>query len=185
MKIKPTTRRGGVVMELDRRDDRLLEKSAKAAEAAPFKLKEILVPIDFSESSLKALHYALPLAEKFGARVTLINVIEPRFSPEEMMMPSEMLELKSELVKGAWDRLETLAHEAIKPAITSTTAVEVGRPYEEIVAAAKKHKTDLIIIATHGRTGLRHFLIGSTAERVVRHAPCPVLTVREREHDFV
>jgi universal stress protein A len=185
MKIKPMTRPGGVVMELDRGDDRLMENSVKAVAAAPFKLKEILVPVDFSESSMKALQYALPMAEKFGARISLIHVVEPKFAPEEMMAPSEMLELKGELVKSGWQRLESVCHQSITPDIASTTIVEVGRPYEEIVAAAKKYKTDLIIIATRGHTGLKHFFIGSTAERVVRHAPCPVLTVREREQDFV
>jgi universal stress protein A len=185
MKIKPTTRPGRVVMELDRRDEWLLESSAKTAAAAPFKLKEILVPIDFSESSLKALQYALPMAEKFGAHITLFHVIEPRFGPADMMAPAEILEVEGDLVRAGWQKLELLCHQSIKPAITSSSLVEMGRPYEEIVAAAKTHKTDLIIIATHGHTGLKHFFIGSTAERVVRHAPCPVLTVREREHDFV
>jgi universal stress protein A len=69
--------------------------------------------------------------------------------------------------------------------MVADTVVEIGRPYEQIVAAAKTHNIDLIIIATRGYTGLKHLFIGSTAERVVRHAPCPVLTVREREQDFV
>ena len=185
MKIKPTSKPGRVVVELDRRDDRLMEKSLQAGATSPFKLKAILVPIDFSESSLKALRYALPLAENFGAKITLIHVVEPRISPEEMVLSSDIVELRNVLVKDGWQKLKSLCHQTIKPAIASDTVVKVGRPYEEIVAAAKTHKADLIIIATRGYTGLKHFFIGSTAERVVRHAPCPVLTVREREQDFV
>jgi universal stress protein A len=185
MKIKPTSKPGRVVVELNRRDDRLLEKSLAAAEASPLKLKEILVPIDFSLPSMKALRYALPMAENFGARITLLHVVEPMIQPDELVAPSEIVEVRSARVKSAWQKLETLGHQTIKPAIDSDTVVEVGRPYEEIVAAAKARKTDLIIMATRGHTGLKHLLVGSTAERVVRHAPCPVLTVREPEHDFV
>ena len=180
MKIKPSL---GPV--LNRPDEQLPTKSAKAAETSPFKLKEILVPTDFSEASMKALQYALSLAEKFGARITLIHVVKPISNSGGMMVPSEILEMKGALVKSGWKKLESLCNQTIKSAIASNTVVEVGKPYVKIVAAAKTHKTDLIIIATHGYTGLKHFLIGSTAERVVRHAPCPVLTVREPEQDFV
>jgi universal stress protein A len=73
----------------------------------------------------------------------------------------------------------------VDKSITSEELVHIGRPYEEIITVAKEHKADLIIIATHGRSGLKHAFLGSTAERVVRHAPCPVLVVREREREFV
>ncbi|MDB6067980.1 MAG: putative universal stress protein [Pedosphaera sp.] len=185
MKIRPTEKPGRVVVELNRRDDRLMEEIGKAPATPPFKLKEILVPIDFSEPSLKALRYALPMAEKYGARITLIHVIEPAFNSAEMMEPSEMIDMKSAQVKAGWQKLQALCDQVDAASVTMGSAVEVGKPFEAIVAAAKTRKADLIIIATHGYTGLKHFFIGSTAERVVRHAPCPVLTVREQEQDLV
>ena len=74
---------------------------------------------------------------------------------------------------------------ARRASIGAEALVRAGQPYYEITTAAKELDVDLIVITTHGRTGLKHALLGSTAERVVRHAPCPVLTVREREHDFI
>jgi nucleotide-binding universal stress UspA family protein len=87
--------------------------------------------------------------------------------------------------KNACECLEALARKELKPAIQSATLVRSGSAFNEIVAVARELQIDLIIIATHGYSGLKHFLLGSTAERVVRHAPCPVLVVRDREHDFV
>ena len=85
MKIKPTTQRGRVVFEMNSRDERLLADGSvrTKTEASPFELKNILVPIDFSDYSLKALQYALPFAEKHGARITLIQVIEPVYYPPD------------------------------------------------------------------------------------------------------
>jgi universal stress protein A len=83
------------------------------------------------------------------------------------------------------ERLETLSRAVKASNIESESSQRLGTPYEEIVKVAKEMEVDLIIIATHGYTGLKHFLLGSTAERVVRLAPCPVLVVREEERDFV
>ena len=78
-----------------------------------------------------------------------------------------------------------MANQQMPVKLLADSLVRVGHPYQEITQAAQELKADLIVIATHGYTGLKHILLGSTAERVVRHASCPVLTVREREHDFV
>lgn len=187
MKIKPASRKGEVVLELNHQDDRLIEESVKAAERknSPFRLKDILVPIDFSGPSQKALEYAIPFAEKFGATITLIHVVEPRLYPEDVVMPPELEDIHISMLKKTRERLEALRREKINPGLPSKAVVQMGIPYQQISAAAKALKTDLIIIATHGYSGLKHFFLGSTAERVVRHSPCPVLTVREGEHDFV
>jgi nucleotide-binding universal stress UspA family protein len=184
MKIKPANKPGRVTFELNRRDDRLLAKAAENG-ASPFKLKQILVPVDFSGPSQKALQYALPLAKKFGAKITLLHVVEPVIYPESVVVPPELEEMNLHLMKDSRERLELLRRTTVDPAISSKPKVLLGKPWQEIVNAARSIPADLIIVATHGYTGLKHFFIGSTAERVVRHAPCPVLTVREREHDFV
>jgi nucleotide-binding universal stress UspA family protein len=146
-------------------------------------LKSILVPIDFSEISKKALHYAVKFAEQFGARITVLNVIEPVATPDFAYHP---LMLEADKAKeAARTRLETLCSGMkISQSLLDKPLTRYGTPFAEICDAARKLKVDLIIITTHGYTGLKHVLMGSTAERVVRHAPCPVLTVREKEHEF-
>lgn len=149
-------------------------------------IKTILVPIDFSRQSMKALHYALSFAEQYGARLLLLNVVEPAVYPTELgYIPSEIEALQASIMSSARDKLQQLAREQLPGDIPAEQQLRVGAPYLEITAAAREWDVDMIVIATHGYTGLKHVLLGSTAERVIRHAPCPVLTVREREHDFV
>jgi nucleotide-binding universal stress UspA family protein len=147
-------------------------------------VKSILVPVDFSDTSKKALHYALRFGEQFGARITLLHVIEPVATPDFAYHP---LLLEADKAKqAAKARLEALCSQlGIQARLVERTLTRYGTPFAEICDAARKLKVDLIIITTHGYTGLKHVLLGSTAERVVRHAPCPVLTVREKEHEFV
>jgi nucleotide-binding universal stress UspA family protein len=188
MKIKPVPRQKKITVELKRSDDRLLEKSAAAARAAtsPFRLNKILVPVDFSDFSAKALDYALAFADQFGARLVLLHVVEPAVYPESYMLVATALDdLSRDLLRGAQQKLGELSQARIGDRVPSESLVRLGRPYSEIAAAASELDVDLIILATHGYTGLKHVLLGSTAERVVRHAPCPVLTVRDPEHEFV
>lgn len=177
MKIKPTSKRGSVLVELNRGDERLLEST-------PFKLKKILVPIDFSDQSLKALRYAVPFAEQFGATLFLTHVVEPTGLVNDL--PDVAIALARENQPDAVKtRLTALADSEIEPLIPVKVEVRSGKPFDEIVTLAKTLDIDLIIIATRGNTGLKHIFLGSTAERVVRRAPCPVLVVREKEREFV
>ncbi len=146
-------------------------------------LRHILVPVDFSAPSEKALKYAARFAEQFGSKITLVHVIQPMVYPADFGYPPTVVDTLDEAVRQQIE--ERLAALAKKTGPGTQSLVRVGQPYFEIAAAAEELEVDLIIITTHGRTGLKHVLLGSTAERVVRHAPCPVLTVREREHDFV
>lgn len=152
---------------------------------AELKLASILVPIDFSARSKKALAYALPFAKQFGAKLILLHVVEPVVTPD--FATSFPLAIESDKVEAASKgRLERIVkQQAIDPKLVEKTLVRQGSPFREIVDAARTLKSDLIIISTHGYTGLKHALLGSTAERVVRHAPCPVLVVREHEREFV
>ena len=157
----------------------------KPSEAARsrFLLKRILVPVDFSACSLKALRYAVPFAERFGADIYLLNVIEPGpfndFSSMPLMVPEE------ELLADAQQRLLKLAENEIEELVPVNAQVRSGRAAHEIVELAKSLRIDLIILGTHGHTGLKRVLMGSTTEQVVRQAHCPVFVVREVEHEFV
>lgn len=150
------------------------------------KLKRILVPIDFSPLSKKALQYALRFAEEFRAGLTLLHVIEPDVPPAfDRLMIARPISPNGTHTKCA-TRLKVLASSmAIRATNYVQSSVRTGLPAHEIVEAAKEFDVDLIVIATHGYTGWKHFAIGSTAERVARAAPCPVLVVREKEHEFV
>lgn len=145
---------------------------------AGLNLKSILAPIDFSPPSKKALEYAVAVAEQFGAQVNLLHVVEP--IPTRDFANSFPLMMESDkVIAECKGRLQLLVkQQAIDPNVVDRTVVTEGRAYNEIVKSANNLKVDLIIIATHGYTGLKHAVLGSTAERVVRHAPCPVLVVR-------
>ena len=159
--------------------------SAPAAALTPmqFHIAKILVPIDFSEHSQKALRYALAFASQFDAEVTLVHIVEQMVYPGDWMYPplavSDFATEKREQMIG---RLRTLdAGSGIK----TQHMVRLGRAWQEVTEIAREQKSDLIILATHGYTGLKHVLLGSVAEKIVRHAPCPVLSVRPEERDFL
>lgn len=144
-----------------------------------FALKRILVPIDFSDCSIKALKYAAPLARQTGATLTLIHVFK------RVSVAADILDMETNLCEYDDRELRELAQREIGGQSGINFLVGAGMPSHEIVRAAKDVEADLIVISTHGRTGLNHLIMGSTAEAVVRHAPCPVLVVREREREFV
>jgi len=148
------------------------------------KIKRILVPVDFSAPSLKALEYALPFAEQFGATLCLVHVVEPASFVQDLRnLPLAVTD--EEAASGAKAKLIALARKETGPLIPVKPQVRIGKPFLEIANAAKDLNADLIIIATHGFTGLKHTILGSTAELVVRYAPCPVLVVRQRKHGCV
>ena len=148
------------------------------------RLKRILAPIDFSPASQNAFKYALRLAEEFGGELTLLYVLEPESMTGFVAIPEATAFVEGDIV-AAGKNLRSLIAAAYKGnGKRPHWKLRVGIPSHEIVEAAKEMDVDLIIIATHGYTGWKHFCIGSTAERVVRAAPCPVLVVREKEHQF-
>jgi nucleotide-binding universal stress UspA family protein len=150
-------------------------------------VQRILCPVDFSDSSDHAMRYASALAETFGAELTLLHVVAPVMAalPGETALPDTMLANIDELVDACRERLEQIVGKLAASGLTVQHKVMNGVPFIEIIRYARDAKTDLIVMGTHGRTGLGHLLIGSVAERVVRKSPCPVLTVKHPEHEFV
>ena len=167
-------------------------ESGQSPETMPFlDLKKILVPTDFSKNAEKALIYAVRLALRNNSSLILFHVFElPEFVRQ---LPPDFSYDSNEDTKKQLDtakqrcaeKLETVARNVRKNNMKIETLQRLGVPYEEIVDVATELAVDLIVIATHGYTALKHFLLGSTTERVVRLAPCPVLVVREGERDFV
>jgi nucleotide-binding universal stress UspA family protein len=151
--------------------------------SSPIQIRSILVPIDFSPESEKALAYAVPLAKLCGAKLTLLHVLEPVATPDFAAFPLAMD--NDSAVRACRIRLERVASDLKLRSLAEKFLVRNGRSFNEITSAARTLKVDLIVISTHGRTGLKHVLMGSTAEKVVQHAPCPVLVVRPKEREFV
>lgn len=163
------------------------KRKAPVIELVPlrFKIRKILVPIDFSEPSQQALHYARPFAEQFGASLTLLHVMEPVSYPADFgYLPAMPQEAETQRLNELEDRLREMAAK-LGTTVPLNCTVRIGRVWKEVVDMAKAQNTDLIIVATHGYTGLKHALLGSVAEKVLRHAPCPALVVRTEEHEFL
>lgn len=142
-------------------------------------VREILIPTDFSKSSRMAVDYGIQVALKFSSQIHLLNVIQP-LPPLAGDFPVASPEL---LVGGSPSQqiqplLGTLSDELVKMGIPVVTHCREGFAFDEILLLAKEQKIDLIVMGTHGLTGLSHVLLGSVAEKIVRNAPCPVLTVR-------
>jgi universal stress protein A len=152
--------------------------------SALLSIGKILVPSDFSPASENAFKYALRFGQEFGADLFLVHVLPPPLAPTFPGEPATLVFPKSESA-SARKSLRAWVDSARAVGVNATVGIRNGMPEYEIVEAAKEHDVDLVIIATHGYTGWKHFCIGSTAERVVRAAPCPVLVVREKEHEFV
>ena len=143
-------------------------------------IKKVLVPIDFSDYSKSALKYAVNFAKSFNAEIILIYVVEPVIYPPDFSMGQiAMPSINTEWDDRAKEELQKLAKSEIVGTENVKTIIKTGKPFVEIIETAKEENVDLIIIATHGRSGVEHILFGSTAEKVVRKAPCPVLTLRE------
>jgi len=145
-------------------------------------LSKLLVPVDFSEPAKKAIHYAKTFADQFGATITLIHAAEPlAYPPDFAVVPLLPPDAEEVRIQELQRQLEALAHEV---GGNTKALVLPGRAWQTIVDHAKADGTDIIVLSTHGYTGFKHALLGSVTEKIVRHAPCPVLVVRDEEHDF-
>jgi nucleotide-binding universal stress UspA family protein len=150
-------------------------------------IKKILVPIDFGDDAHPAFEYAVMLARTFGASLDLFHVWKPpALVPMQMLVvpePGAVPRAADDVARSmAEARLDELAAEARKLGVAHVVRrVGVGDPAHDICDLARSGRFDLVVMGTHGRTGVVHALLGSVAEKVVRRAPCPVLTVRSSE----
>lgn len=153
------------------------------SEPSHLTIDKILVPLDFGEPSLRALAYAQGLAERFRSSLHLLHVVPDPYlpspyapmAPDVPIVPRGFLD---ELVKNARKRIEEVLPGTDREAFRASTAVKIGDARTMILEHAAAESVDLIVMGTLGRKGAAHLFLGSVAERVVRAAPCPVLTVR-------
>jgi nucleotide-binding universal stress UspA family protein len=177
MKIRTSRASRNVIFEVGKNSD------LPPVGIPELQVKRILVPVDFSDCSRKAFHYAVHFARQFNAELVLLNVLVDISSPPEMVM------LEGERINAlqrdaAGKELSKWRKDAAGVSVNVLTR-SGSSIHNEISEAARESNCDLIVIGNHGRSAFSRFFIGGNAERVVRHAPCPVLVIREREHDFI
>jgi nucleotide-binding universal stress UspA family protein len=147
----------------------------------PLEIQRILCPVDFSNESVDALACAGKLAAHFGAELLIVHAVEPLPYPVEFgPLPALFTDAEPVLLKRSREQLEALRQKELGSLTNARTVVEVGIAEHAICEVAKREKADLIVLSTHGRSGLSHLLLGSVAERVLRFAHCPVLTIKPK-----
>lgn len=151
------------------------------------RLTKVLVPTDFSAPSAKAVAYGEELARRFGASLHVLHAVEEPLAQgwNAYGYPAVLPELRAQVLADAQERLEEAVPQLERDRQATELVTCLGDPRREIVRFANDRGIDLIVMGTHGRGGMAHLLLGSVAEKVVRTAPCPVLTVRHPEHEFV
>lgn len=145
--------------------------------------KKILCPVDFSQFSQEVVDYAVDLAIKYGAELHIIHVIPNMtyFTPYESFLTPENLVA---IEKHIQDQVENDFEKVLKQNVPAKKVIRTGVPFVEIIDYAKSESIDLIVMGTHGRSGIEHILIGNVAEKVVRKSPCPVMTIRPKGKEF-
>ncbi|MFN3344534.1 MAG: universal stress protein [Chloroherpetonaceae bacterium] len=147
------------------------------------RIQKILCPVDFSAPSRNALRYAHEFAKAMNAKITVMHVIQPQPIAADVNVPYVPLEV--DLEKSAKEDLERIVNDEAQAGVVVEHVIAFGLPSECIITQAQKEDVDLIILGTHGRSGLSRLLMGSTAENVIRHAACPVLVVKASEKEFI
>lgn len=145
-----------------------------------FKIERILVPLDFSPASIEALHHAVWLAKQFRSAIHLVHV-HPSDEASSVPGAGHLLFQSAEAIDRLNEELTGIHQKHVPTFRPENCHIRGGQPYQEIVLLAREIDADLIVLATRGHSGLKHLLLGSTAERVVRNAPCPVLVARKRK----
>jgi nucleotide-binding universal stress UspA family protein len=151
------------------------------------RINNVLVATDFSEPSSVALDYGRELARTYGAKLHVLHVVEDlRWRYATDMAPTALVGVQEDLEASAASRLDALVTDEDRRQLRAhAVALTAVAPAEAIVQYARTEGVDVIVMGTHGRNGLAHLFMGSVAERVVRLAPCPVLTVRHPQHEFI
>lgn len=150
------------------------------------KIERILLPTDFSDFSKNAMEYAISLVRMHKAKLYVLHVIEHIFDISGFYVPHlPVNELYREMEESAKKEIEKFMNKKSREGIEVENMVVSGTPFLEIIRTAREKSIDLIVIATHGRTGLEHVLFGSVAEKVVRKSPCSVFVVKQAGMEFV
>jgi nucleotide-binding universal stress UspA family protein len=150
-------------------------RHAMKRKTKPLRIQRILVPTDFSAHSEHALDYAFTLAKQLGARILLMHVIDSlSYSVTDTFI---VIEHRRALETTARSLLDNFRQDLVERGLAVTVHLVTGAPYDQILKKSRQEKVDLIVMGTHGRTGVKHLLLGSVAEKVVRLSTCPVLTV--------
>ncbi|MCS3457662.1 universal stress protein [Aeromonas rivuli] len=140
-------------------------------------IRTLLCPVDFSQMSQPVLDYAVFMAKSHNASLKLIHVVDQLHGFDSYkILHMTAIEITHEMERHAKEEIQRLIETL---PISADFVVRFGRAADEIVAQAKEDKVDLVVMGSHGRSGISHLLVGSVAESVVRHAPCPVLIVRQ------
>jgi len=147
-----------------------------------FPVNKILCPIDFSEHSLEALDNAVEMAQNLSSELVLTHIISPIPVRPTPTQPSEfdVSGYRDTLEENSEENMDSVIKKHIPDNVKVKKVIRSGMPAQEIDDIAEEENIDLLIISTHGRTGLSHVIFGSVAEKIIRHAPCPVLTIRSK-----
>ena len=152
--------------------------------ADDFRIKNILVTTDFSDYSRSAFPKVIALARKFDANISILHVIQPLITPAEYSWGVQPIELQKEHERNCHTAMEKLVQKYFPKDISVSSHILHGIPFKEIIGFCRDQQMDLLVIATHGLSGLSHIIFGSTAEKIVRKSSCPVLVVRDPAHKF-
>ena len=145
----------------------------------PFKIEKILIPIDFSETSLLAIEHASYIAQLFKAELVLLHVVEKHWEKFSIVVPEMRIAPADDIINSIENRLESIASDILSDhGVKSICITANGTIFSEIIAVSKEHNVDLIILGTHGTSGFAEFFIGSNAYKVVTRAECPVISVQ-------
>ncbi len=148
-------------------------------------IKKILLPTDFSEGSIAVISYVLSLAGKYDAHIDILHIIHEFGDMTDFYVPHMSYDvIEKEMEDAARNNMENFCRENVEGKAKFEIHTRKGTPFLEIIQAARDLQSDLIVMGTHGRTGIDHILFGSTAEKVVRKSPIPVLTVRAEGKEF-
>ncbi len=150
--------------------------------------RNVLWPTDFSDLALKGGHYARALSLHFGAVLHVVHVVPPVLTPDfSVLVPAGMPVTASEpeVLDACRTTLDRIVRDEFGDDPAIVRAALLGNPWSGVCEYAQRSAIDLVVVTTHGRTGLRHALIGSTAEKIVQHAPCPVLAIKSTGRDFL
>ncbi len=147
-----------------------------------FPIKQIIAPTDFSEPAGQGLQAAIEMASKFDARLMLIHVVDtvPTISGTHLMSGANAVQMQEQMQDNARKHIENLIRSEVPEQIPCEYKIVSGKPADEIIRLCQEASADLIVIATHGYSGMERFIFGSVAERVMRKAECPVLSIRPR-----